>query len=69
MNFNRTPNKNVGPNALQIAGKIDAWFFVFCDVIVTLADVLDFLYDALPVNAFLLKKQIKFVKLKYFDAF
>lgn len=45
---------NVGPNALQIAGKMDACLFFFGAVILTLADVPIFEYDAFPVNALVL---------------
>lgn len=53
-----TPNKNVGPKALQIAGKIDACFFVLTGVMFTLADVLVFLNDAFVVKAFFLLREM-----------
>lgn len=48
------PNRKVGPNALQIAGRIEAFFSLFGRVIFTEDEA--FVYEALPGSISALEK-------------
>lgn len=63
INFRTDPNKNVGPNALQMAGKTDASFSPFGRVILTLDEA--FVYSALPPLAVSLLRKKKQTKEKF----